>query len=105
MTAATLAPARPQPVPTATVLRNGRHEDTVACTGCGEPFIRAKRATYGTCLGCQMARALADAGIGPDDPGMRRWSGWNAIISAARGRVAAQDRSSRAAAMQGVVSR
>ena len=84
MTAATLAPPHPQAAPAARVLRYGRYKDLVACAGCGDPFRRAKRATYTACLGCQTARRLADAGIAPDDPVLRTWAAWNAAV--ARGR-------------------
>ncbi len=81
MTAVTAAAQRPQETPACRVLRYGRHEDTVACAGCGEPFLRARGATYTACLRCEMARALADAGIAPDDPALAQWAAWNDAVT------------------------
>jgi hypothetical protein len=117
VTAATLteAPARasqvtlpaPWPKP-ARVLRRGCHEDTVACTGCGSPFLRAKRDTTASCLSCEFDRKLLDAEITADDPGFTRWVTWNELVfAAARSKPTAQaaDRAARAAAARGVVAR
>lgn len=82
MTAATLAPPLAQPALVARVLYHSRYEDAVECAGCGDPFRRAKRATYAICLGCQTARDLVDAGIRPDDPALARWAVWNAQVVA-----------------------
>jgi hypothetical protein len=84
VTAATLAPPHPQAASAARVLCQGRYEDLVECADCGEPFRRAKGATYAACLGCQTARRLADAGIALDDPVLRRWAAWNAAVSRGR---------------------
>jgi hypothetical protein len=69
------------PGPAGRVIRRARYAETVLC-GCGTAFQRPRGATDAACLGCEMARAQAAAGIGADDPGLLQWTGWNGGLGA-----------------------
>jgi hypothetical protein len=77
-----------EPTGAGLVIMRGRHQDTVRC-GCGDAFLRPKGETYVTCLGCQTAYRLALAGVGTDDPALRRIAVHTAKVFASSSRRAA----------------
>jgi len=66
----------------AVVMSRGKYEDRVRDVR-GHLFLRAKGDESQGCLHCQTAARLSAAGIGPDDPALEHWAGWNAIAFAA----------------------
>lgn len=92
------------------VLRRDKYGETARC-GCGEKYRRAKGAAYEGCLECQTAQRLAAAGFTHDDPALTRIrdhntqaTHWN-LPSHVRYAAENADRSDRAAAVQGVITR
>jgi hypothetical protein len=110
-TARRCATSEPEEAPAARVIKRNYHEDLVRGS-CGHTFNRPKGETYEICLACQTAERLGKAGFTHDDPALTRIRDHNARVQHTNTprlfhQMTAEnaERSDRAAAVHGVVTR